>query len=210
MKLRPAIAITLTLAAAVPAHAGLVGTEVSLRTLAQASVNSTPVINSFERRAIVSDLLVEYPNVASLFNPGSTPPPGFAESLVNVAIDVTDLAITIDFANADPTRRFATGYQNTYIFRFDSASAVGITGAKIDTAVTNLGLEPGDVTFAGNELFINVESLRYDRNTFAKIDLLVEGNLPPVPEPSTYAMLGLGLAALAGLHRRKKLRTDPA
>ena len=90
-----------------PASAGLTGTELSLRTLAQATSSSTPFITSFERTVIVSSA-VEYPDVASLFNPATGVPPGFARSLVNIAIDVGNDYIEIDFDNAG-SGTFASG-----------------------------------------------------------------------------------------------------
>lgn len=186
--------------AASPAFAGLLGTEISLRTLAQSTPSSTPVTTSFERTVLVSDAYVEYPDVGSLFNPGTVVPPGFARSLVNVAIDAGDNYITIDFDNTAPFNRFASAYQNTYIFKFSSAALVTITGAEIDAAVTTLGLSAADVTFSGNELFVNVEGLSFNTSTFARINL----QAAPVPEPETYAMFGLGLAALASLRRRAR------
>lgn len=189
--------------APIPAHAGLVGTEVSLRTLAQSTPSSTPFITSFERSVIVSATNVEYPDVASLFNPGSSVPPGFARSLVDVAIDVGNDYITIDFDNAGRSR-YASGYENTYIFKFDSPAIADITSAEIDTTVTSLGLSLSDVRFAGNELFINVESLSFNASTFARINLIVQGGPPPVPEPETYALMlaGLGLVGFAARRRR--------
>jgi len=169
--------------APIPVHAGLVGTEVSMHTLAQSTPSSTPFITSFERSVIVSATIVEYPDVASLFNPGSPVPPGFASSLVDVAIDVGDDYISIDFDNAAPFTRYATGYENTYVFTFDSPTIADITGAEIDTAVTSLGLSPSDVRFSGNQLFINVESLSFNSSTFARINLVVQGGHLPFPNP---------------------------
>ncbi len=198
-KIAAAIAALIT---SVSSHAGLTNTQISLRTLAQATSTSPPITTSFERTVTVSDTLVEFPNVASLFNPGSPVPPGFANSLVNVAIDVGNTFLTIDFANAAPFTRFASGFQNTYIFKFDSAAAVDIVGASVDPTVTTLGLTPTDVTFSGNELFVNVESLPFNPTTFARINLSVNGGPPPVPEPSSYLLLGLGLGTLWAFRRK--------
>ena len=197
--------LTAALLLSVPAYAGLNGTEVSYRTLAQATPTSTPFITSFERTVVVGSG-IEYPNVASLFNPATEVPPGFAHSLVDVAIDVGNDYITIDFDNSAPFTRFASGFENTSVFRFDSAAMVDITGAQIDNSVTTLGLEPSDIRFTGNELFINVESLPFNPSTFARINLLVEGGPTlPVPEPATYAMMlgGLLLVGWAGVKRRR-------
>lgn len=188
------------------AYAGLNGTELSLRTLFQATPMSTPIITSFERTVAVSSSTVEFPDVASLFNPGSNVPPGFA--LVNVAIDVGNDYVEIDFDNSGAHTRFASSFENTYVFRFDSAAVVDITGAQINTDVTTLGLAPSDVRFTGNELFINVDSLSFNPTTFARIDLLVQGGPPPIPEPATYAMLLAGLAMVgwyAPIRRRNKM-----
>jgi len=157
-----------------PTQAELLGTELSLRTLAQATSTSTPVITSFERYVIVDELVVEFPDVESLFNPSTESIPGFARSLVDVAIDVGDNFIEIDFANSAPSTRFASGFENTYVFKFDSLATVNIVGAEIDTSVTTLGLEPSDISFRGNELFVNVESLTFTPETFVRINLLVE------------------------------------
>lgn len=187
------------------AYAGLNGTELSLRTLSQGTPSSTPFITSFERIVTVGPG-VEYPDVASLFNPATGVPPGFAHSLVNTAIDVGNDYIEIDFDNAGSST-FATGFENTYIFRFDSSAIVDIKGAEIDSAVTTLGLQPSDIRFIGNELFINVESLPFDPSTFARVNLVVEGGPLPIPEPETYAMFLAGLGLMGFMTRRKQTKT---
>lgn len=176
-----------------PANAGLLGTELSLRVLAQATSTSTPFITSFERTALVDESIVEYPDVSSFFNPGSPVPPGFARSLVNVAIDVGDNYIDIDFDNSSPFNRFASGFENTYVFKFDNSAAVNILGGEIDSTVTTLGLQPSNVRFVGNELFVNVESLSFNPSSFARIKLIINGgNFNPdlMPKPFKFKPKG--------------------
>lgn len=180
-----------TLLAAPSVHAGLLGTEMSLSTLAQGTSSSTPFTTSFERTVVVSAPAVEYPDVASLFNPGTQVPPGFARSLVNVAIDVNDTFLTIDFDNAG-TGRFASAFQNTYVLKFDSATAVDFVEASI-APTTNLGLLLSDITFVGSELRVNVESLAFNANSFVRIDLQVVGGPPPIPEPATFLTMAAGI-----------------
>jgi len=198
------IIIAAALLLSTSAFAGLTGTELSLRTLAQATSSSTPFTTSFERTVVVGST-VEYPNVESLFNPATGVPPGFAHSLVNTAIDVGDDYVEIDFDNAG-FHTFASGFENTYVFRFDSAAIVDIKGAEIDSAVTTLGLRPSDVRFSGNELFINVESLPFNPSTFARVNLVVQGGPLPIPEPETYAMFLAGLGLMGLMVRRKQIK----
>ena len=46
-----------------------------------------------------------------------------------------------------------------------------LTQATIDPLVTTLGLTPDRIEIAGNQLFVNVESLTFDTTTFARINL---------------------------------------
>lgn len=189
------------------AHAAtvsLIGTELSLRTEAQATPTSQLFVTSFPASATVSENLVEFPDVESLFDPTVGVPPGFASSLVNVAIDAGEDYLEIDFANSAPFFQFATGFQNTYVFTFASSVAVNITDAVIDTNVTTLGLTDERVTFSGNELFVNVQSLRFNTSTIARINLTAEQAVAPVPLPAGLPLILTGLLGFGLMARRKK------
>ncbi|NJL86779.1 MAG: PEP-CTERM sorting domain-containing protein [Leptolyngbyaceae cyanobacterium SM1_1_3] len=186
----------------------LAGSELKLRTIAQSTPSSQLFTTSFSASAIVSKSEIEFPDVESLFDPTSPVPLGFARSLVDVSIDAGEDYLTIDFDNAG-FGLFATGFQNTYVFKFDAPTALQITDVAIDLSTT-LSLTPSRVTFYKNELFVNVQSLRFDPNSFARINL--GGILTPdsgatsIPEPGS--ILGLGMVALAGtlLKRHTKLK----
>lgn len=201
-----AAAFTLGASGSLAAPVSLLDTDLSLRTVAQGTPTSEEFVTSFPASAVVSAEEVEFPDVASLFDPTVGVPPGFANSLVDVAIDAGADFLTIDFDNSAPFFQFATGFQNTYVFTFDDEVAPTITGATIAEDVTTLGLDPSDVTFAGNELFVNVESLRFDVSTFARIDLTAEVGPAPIPLPAAGAMLMSALAAAGGLSLRRRRR----
>ncbi len=196
--------------------ATLVGSELRLRTQAQSTSTSQLFVTSFPASAIVSDSTVEFPDVASLFDPSVGVPPGFARSLVDVLIDAGADYLAIDFDNAG-FGRFARGFQNTYVFTFSAPVALQITSVLIDPSTT-LGLTPDRVTFDRNELSVNVQGLRFNSNSFARLNLSTvaasepDVNIPDsdgvaVPEPSS--VLSLGIVALAGtiLKRRTKRKT---
>lgn len=206
---RSAVLIVLCLVAS-QANADFIGTELTLAVLEQSNSASQPVVTSFPRTTTVSATSVEYPDVASLFDPNSPTLPGFAHSLVNTAIDVGPNFITFDFDNAG-TNRFATAFKNGYLFTFDSALLPTITGAHVDTSVTTLGLVQSDLIFSGNTLFVNVEGLPFNPNTFARINIDVVGGPTPTPEPSSLLMLlgGMGSLLLTPSVRRRIRRGGP-
>lgn len=181
----------------------LIGSELRLRTEAQSTPTSQLFVTSFPASAMVSESAVEFPNVASLFDPNVGAPPGFARSLVNVAIDAGSNYLEIDFDNAG-SGIYATGFKNTYVFTFTAPLALQITDIAIDPRTT-LGLTADRVAFSGNELFVNVSGLLFNRNSLARLNLngvtlpdSDDGILPSpdnaaaVPEPTT--MLGIALA----------------
>jgi hypothetical protein len=170
---------SLTAPAAHSADFSLVGSELRLRTIGQATPTSELVENSFPTSAIVSETTVEFPDVASLFDPSSPDIPGFAREFVDVSIDAGANYLEIDYDNAG-FGRYARGFQNTAIFGFADAIALQITEATIDP-LTTIGLTPDRVTFVDNELFVNFQNLTYNPNSFARINL--SGILNPVPDP---------------------------
>lgn len=185
----------------------LVGSELRLRTLAQSSPTSQPLVTSFPASAVVSESTVEFPTVESLFNPSIGVPPGFARSLVNVSIDAGANYLDIDFDNAGSSR-FATAFQNTYVFTFADATALQITSALLDPS-TSLGLTPDRITFVDNELFVNVQGLSFRPNSFARINLsgtiVSDPGAVVIPEPSF--LLGIGIVALGGATLKRNRRS---
>ena len=163
--------------------AGLIGTELSLKTIFQATSSSNIETIGFLTTATVIEPGIEFPSLDDLEIDGS----GF--NLVDVSINIGDDFVEIDFANSAPFSVFASGFENTYVLKFDSASVINIINAKIDNTVTTLGLDSSDVSFVGNELFINVESLAFNSSTFVRINLVAtdsisiecaEGQINPV------------------------------
>lgn len=198
------LVLTATLLLAMPAYAGLNGTEVTLRTIVQDKPSNPPIITSHER-TVTAGSGVEYPHVADLFNSVTEARPGFVPNLVDVAFDIANDHIDIDFKNSGPFARFGAGFQNTYILRFDSETARRIAAAEIDNSVTTLGLQQSDVRLVGDELLINVENLQFHPSTFARVNLVLEeGPLSPAPEPATYAMLLAGLTLIGWIGVRRE------
>ncbi|MBF2026863.1 MAG: PEP-CTERM sorting domain-containing protein [Oscillatoriales cyanobacterium C42_A2020_001] len=201
----------------------LVGSELRLRTEAQSSPTSQLFVTSFPASAIVSESAVEFPNVESLFDPTVGVPSGFARSLVDVAIDAGSNYLEIDFDNAG-SGLYASGFKNTYVFTFTAPIALQITDVAIDP-LTTLGLTADRVTFNGNELFVNVQRLSFNRNSFARLNLttvaipnpdnsplpdsntevLPESGAAAVPEPATLLGIALAGSGLAYLKRRRSV-----
>ena len=209
-----------------PAYAGLNGSDVTLRTILQDTSSSSPVITSLER-TVTAGLGVEYPHVAimtrqlipehssptqfimNLINPatGVQSESESAPNLVNAAIDIANDHITIDFANSTPFARVSAGFQNTIVFQFDSETARSIAAAEIDNSATTPGLQPSDVRLMGDELLINVENLRFNPSTSARVNLAIEeGPVSPAPEPATYAMMLAGLTLIGWIGTRRSRR----
>ena len=202
------LVLTTTLLLTMPAYAGLNGAEVTLRTVVQDTSSSSPAITSLEKTVTIGPG-IEYPHVANLFNAGAATEarPGVMPNLVDVAINIANDYITIDFANSAPFSHFGSGFQNTYVFQFDPDIARSIAAAKIDNSVTTLGLQSSDVRLVGNELLINAENLQFNPSTFARVNLAIEeGPVSPAPEPATYAMMLAGLTLIGWIGTRRSRR----
>lgn len=196
-------AVAIALLLSMPAYAGLDGTQVSLQTLFQLTPSSTPLSPTFEHTVTVGPA-IEYPSLNSLLHPDLATQPGYG--LVDVAINAGNDYIEIDFDNAG-SGMFSRAFENTFIFRFASTPGISITEATLDSGVTTLGLAAGDVRINGDQLFINVENLRFNPSSFARVNLQVEGPTLLVPEPAPYAMLLAGalLIGFIGLKRGRRI-----
>jgi Ca2+-binding RTX toxin-like protein len=148
----------------------LQGQDVTLSTLAQVDEGSQPVNTATETLRSVDIESVEFPSVSTLFDESAAVPSGFARSLVDTEIDIGSDYIELDFDRAG-FGRFATALENTYVFEFPTVRDGDLLGASINDAVTTLGLEANDIRTEGNRVFINVESLSYNRSSFARIEL---------------------------------------
>lgn len=184
-------------AAAQVSEAALIGTEVLFESIFQASSNSPEIKLSSLNTVTVKEPGIEFPSLKAL---QTNNPSGLG--LVDTTINVGDNFIEFSFTNSAPFTRFASGFRNGYVFTFDNAAMPSIRQALIDRAVTTLGLSDNDVTFSGNKLEVNVESLPFNTSTFARIDLTVEGGPSPVPVPAAVWLFGSGLAMLGRMAKR--------
>lgn len=193
----------------------LVGSELRLRGEIQRTPTSEVLVNSSPISAIVSDSAIEFPNIQNLFPPDEFP--GFF--IANASVDAGADYLELSYTNAG-IGIFANTFRNDYVFTFTAPLALQITSVAIDPSTT-LGLNPNRVTFSGNELFVNVSGLFFNRDSRARLnlttaavsdaasnpipDFIPESDAAAVPEPST--MLGIALAGsgLAYLKRRRSV-----
>jgi PEP-CTERM motif len=200
----------MTLAAPPQAHADLIGTNVTYGSLFQQTSASMPVVLTTTATEPVVPGEVTFPSLRAY---------GLANNLglfvVDGAVTVGPDSLTETFANAG-SGPFASAFENDDVYTFESAALVNITGAVIDP-ISNLGLTDADLTFSGNQLFVNFGGgISYNPNSILKIDLVVQGGPrgSPVPEPSTWAMMlagfvGLGLAGYRSTRRTAAIGVRP-
>ena len=174
-----------------PIQASLVGSVISYEGIFQSTPTSEVQRIGALTTAVVSASEVEFPMLGEL----DLNVPGLR--LINASLDVGADYVEFDYDNAG-SGTFAVGYQNTVILRFDREAALIFTEAEIDTGVTNLPILPEDVTFDGNELFINFGSGgSYSPSSFGRINLTV------VPLPAAVWMF-LGALGVLGATRHFK------
>ncbi len=192
--------------AATASQASLIGTELRIGSVNQVTENSEIFTGDFPASAIVIEPQVEFPSAESLFGDFPKPPGSFTvDTSINAGADFLE----IDFDNAG-SGSFASWFQNTYIFGFSSAALLTITGAEVDRDVSNLGISDSNVSFFGEELFVNVSGLSYNSDSFLRIGLQsTVAPVPlPVPLPAGLPFLVGGLACLFGLSRLRQSRSN--
>ena len=95
-------------------------------------------------------------------------------SLVDVQIDVTSNSILFDFSQSSPSTQFGSGQFNGYVF-FDSSEVLPpIRNVTIDRNATTLNLDNSDIRFAENTIYVNVEDLSFNTDSFIKLNVEFE------------------------------------
>ncbi len=110
------------------------------------------------------------------------------------SVDVDDLSVFVDFSG---TATWSTGAFN------------GLVISNIDTFLTDFVVSTNMVnwvdsrfTYSNDALMFNWNGLSFTNNTTFRLDFN-DGNNSQVPEPTTLALIGLGLAGI-GFSRKKK------
>ncbi len=91
-------------------------------------------------------------------------------------IDFSTDSIFFDFSESAPSTRAASGTFNGYVFTDVSGTIPKISNVTIDETVTTLGLDSSDITFTEDTIEVNLESLRFNTNTIAKLDVEFGGD----------------------------------
>lgn len=154
-----------------------------------------------------------YPSLADLYYTAPTTTVGagveFSTGAGGENLDIADTSITVSFNSlgsyyfgwfpSAPFNGFRIFDVNNTIDAFTSVTIeeLGPIFVRFDgTPILNLP----DVTFDSNNIYVNWQGMYFDTSKVVRLNINGSNN---VPEPATLALLGLGLAGLSTVRRRK-------
>ena len=110
-----------------------------------------------------------------------------------------DISSTQFIANNFVSPGFFAGSVNGWRLS-DTDTAFIFTSATVSPSNTLAGLDNSMISFDDHNLYINVGGTSFDTST----EVIVDVTISPIPEPTTFTLLGLGSLALV-LARRRRL-----
>lgn len=187
-RLLPAVATLL----AVPtiASAQLVGSTMGLQYLWP---NTSSVVEAHGPSVVGAG--VEFNNVLGIFN-----------------VDVANNSVTANYYTASswcgPLNPLCPQPGTTFNgFRlFDVGNtAPAITSVTLNGATNMVGLTNANISFDADNIYVDWKNLAFDEHTVVALD--VNSQATTTPEPATIALMGLGLAGVGVVARRRRAAT---
>ena len=180
-----------SLAITAPAHADLIGSQVT-------AYVALPTLTSPTSNIVTATvgLGVEFPT-GTLYTVGG----GGSYFVIPVSIDLSADQITFSYSGYVES---APGAFNGYVFEFSGLSSP-ILNAYLDPASSFTPAQAG-VAFTATEVTVNVSSQYFTPSTVNVVDLDFSSSTPvsATPEPSSFLLLGTGVLA-AGRFVRKRM-----